>query len=181
MNDSLNHEQEQCLLHLARKAMSQHLETGKKLEVKVKDKTLRQKKGAFVTIKKKEALRGCIGYPYPDEPLYAAIIDAAISAAFKDYRFSPLNKDELAEVKIEISVLDLPQPVKDVSKIKLGQHGIIVSKEGKKGLLLPQVPIEWGWDLETFLGYGCLKAGLDEEAWKHGAEIQIFTAQVFSE
>ena len=93
----------------------------------------------------------------------------------------PLEAKELVRLKIEISVLGLPEPVGDPGKVEVGRHGIIVSKGTNKGLLLPQVPVEHGWDRETFLSHGCLKAGLRPEEWKTGAEIETFTAQVFSE
>jgi len=105
----------------------------------------------------------------------------AVSAASKDYRFQPISIEELTDVKIEISVLTLPKPVKDISEIEIGKHGIIISRGSNKGLLLPQVPVEWGWDLETFLRQGCLKAGLEDNGWKKGANIEVFAAQVFSE
>jgi len=126
-------------------------------------------------------LRGCIGYPLPYKALYETVIEMAVSAASKDYRFQPISIEELTDVKIEISVLTLPKPVKDISEIEIGKHGIIISRGSNKGLLLPQVPVEWGWDLETFLRQGCLKAGLEDNGWKKGANIEVFAAQVFSE
>jgi len=105
----------------------------------------------------------------------------AVAAATQDYRFAPLTREELPQTKIEISVLTLPQPIDDVSQIVVGKHGIIVSKGFSRGLLLPQVPVEYHWDRETFLRHGCLKAGLDEDEWKKGARVEIFSAQVFSE
>ena len=140
-----------------------------------------EKRGAFVTLKKNDDLRGCIGYPLPFKPLYETIIEVAVSAATQDFRFEPITLEELPEVKIEVSVLTLPEPVKDIKEVELGKHGIIVSKGSSKGLLLPQVPIEWNWDLETYIEHGCLKAGLPEDEWKKGAEIEVFSAQVFSE
>ena len=140
-----------------------------------------EKRGAFVTLKKNDDLRGCIGYPLPFKPLYETIIDVAVSAATQDFRFEPITLEELPEMKIEVSVLTLPEPIKDIKEVELGKHGIIVSKGSSKGLLLPQVPIEWNWDLETYLEHGCLKAGLAEDEWKKGAEIKVFSAQVFSE
>ena len=109
------------------------------------------------------------------------VVEAAIAAATQDFRFQPLTLEELEQTKIEISVLSLPHPVKNINEIEVGKHGLIISKGFNKGLLLPQVPVEWNWDLETYLKHGCLKAGLDEDEWKKGARIEIFTAQVFSE
>jgi len=173
--------QQEILLKMAREAISFYLKTGSTLKKDIPDKSLLEKRGAFVTLKTRGELRGCIGYPIPYKSLYATIIDAAQSAASSDYRFQPLTTEELQETKIEISVLTLPRPVKDISEIKVGIHGIIISKGSNKGLLLPQVPIEWNWDLETYLEHGCLKAGLDKDEWKKGVKIEIFSAQVFSE
>jgi AmmeMemoRadiSam system protein A len=108
-------------------------------------------------------------------------MDAAVLAASKDTRFSPLQADELPRTRLEISVLSLPQRIEDVTEIEVGKHGIIVTQGFHRGLLLPQVPVEWGWDRDTYLNHGCMKAGLEEDAWKKGAEIQTFTAQVFSD
>lgn len=104
-----------------------------------------------------------------------------VQSATQDPRFQSLTLEELPKTKIEISVLGLPQAIDDIKKIKVGKHGIIISKGPSKGLLLPQVPVEWNWNLETYLRHGCLKAGLDENEWKKGAQIEIFSAQVFSE
>lgn len=177
----LNKDQQQFLLNLARRAIKHYLEKGDILQVETKDKILQEKRGAFVTLKVNDQLRGCIGYPLPYKTLVETVIEAAIAAATQDFRFHPLSLEELNQIKIEISVLSLPQPIKDINEIKVGKHGLIISKGFNKGLLLPQVPIEWNWDLETYLKHGCLKAGLDEDEWKKGARIEIFTAQVFSE
>jgi len=181
MESLLNNEQHKFLLSLARQNIQHYLKTEKPLKIKIKDEELKEKRGAFVTLKVQDQLRGCIGYPLPFKPLYETIMDVAVSAATKDYRFQPLTLEELSEAKIEISVLSLPKPVKDVKEIEVGKHGIIISKGSSKGLLLPQVPVEWNWDLKTYLSHGCLKAGLDENEWKKGVSIEIFSAQVFSE
>jgi AmmeMemoRadiSam system protein A len=181
MEKFLNKDQQQLLLGIAREAIRHHLQTGKALKKKIEDPDLVEKRGAFVTLKVSGQLRGCIGFPLPYKPLWETIRDAAVSAATQDYRFQPLPLEELSETKIEISVLSLPQPIKDVQEIIVGKHGIIVSKGSYKGLLLPQVPVEWNWDRETYLTHGCLKAGLDEDEWKKDAQIEIFSAQVFSE
>ncbi len=142
---------------------------------------LKEKRGAFVTLKVNDKLRGCIGYPLPRKPLWETVSDVAISAATQDFRFKSITLEELPNTKIEISVLSLPKPIKDVKEIEVGKHGIIISKGPCKGLLLPQVPLEWNWDLETYLSHGCLKAGLDKNEWKKGVNIEVFSAQVFSE
>lgn len=157
------------------------MKTGNILKPEIEDNALKKKRGAFVTLKVNDQLRGCIGYPLPYKPLWETIADVAISAATQDFRFESLKLEELPNTEIEISVLSLPKPIKDIKEIKVGKHGIIISKGPYKGLLLPQVPVEWNWDLETYLSHGCLKAGLDEDEWKKGVEIEIFSAQVFSE
>jgi len=142
---------------------------------------LKQKRGAFVTLHVNGELRGCIGYPLPYKPLYLTIIEVAVAAATEDYRFPPLMEEELDNLSIEISVLTLPRKVNKPEEVIVGKHGIIISKGLNKGLLLPQVPLEYGWDLETYLNHGCLKAGLPPDEWKRGVNIEVFEAQVFSE
>ena len=177
----LNDTQQKFLLKLARDAIVYYLNTGKHMQIKIDDTTLEEKRGAFVTLKTHGDLRGCIGYPLPVDPLYTTIIDAAIMAATKDFRFQPLTEEELPDTHIEISVLSLPKAIKDTSEIQVGKHGIIITQGSNKGLLLPQVPVEWDWDLEAYLRHGCIKAGLEEDAWKKDTQIEIFSAQVFSE
>ena len=181
MDTPLTEDQEKFLLRLARQAITMYLQEGISPSTETDDVTFKQKRGAFVTLKVKDQLRGCIGYPIPHKSLYETIIDVAVSAATKDFRFSPLEPKELQATKIEISVLSQPKLIKNISEIEVGKHGIIISKGLNRGLLLPQVPLEWGWDRETFLRHGCMKAGIEEDAWKKGAQIEIFSAQVFSE
>jgi len=181
MDKKLNKTQEDLLLKTARKAIKLYLKKGKTLEFHPEDDLLNENRGVFVTLKTGGELRGCIGYPLPVQPLLETVIKIAISSATEDYRFEPISMNDLPDTKIEISVLSLPRKIDNVSEIKIGTHGIIVSQGSSKGLLLPQVPVEWDWDLETYLRHGCLKAGLPEDAWKKGAAIEIFCAQVFSE
>lgn len=181
MSEYLNETQKTCLLGLAREVITARLTTGKPAKPATEDPVLRAERGAFVTLKVDGKLRGCIGYPLPYKPLADAVAEMAVAAATQDTRFEPLGADELPRLEIEISVLTLPQPVSDVSEIVVGKHGIIVSKGRYTGLLLPQVPLEYGWDLATYLGHGCRKAGLPENEWKKGAQIKVFEAQVFSE
>ncbi len=181
MEKFLNNDQQKLLLSFAREAIHHHLTTGKTIKKKTTDPELAEKRGAFVTLKVNDQLRGCIGFPLPYKPLWETIRDAAIAAATQDYRFQPLSLEELPKTKIEISVLTLPETVRDVKEIIVGKHGIIISKGSYKGLLLPQVPLEWKWDRETYLSQGCLKAGLDEDEWKKDVHIERFSAQVFSE
>ena len=181
MSDPLTPEEERMALKLARQALEHYFKTGGHLRSPLKSGTLKEKRGAFVTLTVDGDLRGCIGYPLPVKPLDETIVEMAVAAASQDTRFESLQANELKRLKIEISVLGLPEPVSDPSEVQVGCQGIIVSKGFSKGLLLPQVPVEHGWDRETFLSHGCLKAGLPREEWKRGAQIEVFTAQVFSE
>ncbi len=181
MSEFLNEDQKRYLLGLAREAVTSEVQSGRTIKAETKDPVLLAERGVFVTLKVKGELRGCIGYPLPHKPLAEAVAEMAVAAATQDYRFKPLEASELPNLDIEISVLTLPRPVKDVREVAVGKHGIIVSKGHYKGLLLPQVPTEYNWDLETYLRHGCLKAGLAENEWKKGAMIEVFEAQVFSE
>jgi AmmeMemoRadiSam system protein A len=181
MSEPLTPEEQRTCLRLARQALEHYFETGGRLRTPVKSGTLKEKRGAFVTLHVDGELRGCVGYPLPVKPVDETIIEMAVAAASQDTRFEPIEANELKRLKIEISVLGLPEPVKDPGQVQVGVHGIIVSKGFNRGLLLPQVPGEHGWDRETYLSHGCLKAGLPPEDWKKGAKIEVFTAQVFSE
>ncbi len=174
-------EEQRFLLQLARRSIESSLQCADRPLPKVTDKKYLEKRGAFVSLKVDGELRGCIGYPLPYKPLFRTISEMAAAAATKDFRFAPLRAEELPRLKIEISVLTLPEAVKDPKDVEVGRHGIIISQGFCKGLLLPQVPGEYHWDRETYLRHGCLKAGLVEDAWKKGAKIEVFEAQVFSE
>jgi len=181
VSESLTHEEELACLNLARQTLEHYFKTGEHLRPPIGSGTLKEKRGVFVTLTVDGELRGCIGYPLPVKPLDETIIEMAVAAATQDTRFEPLSANELKKLKIEISVLGLPKPIGRAEEVQVGCHGIIVSKGFQRGLLLPQVPVEHGWDRETYLCHGCLKAGLPPDAWKKGAEIEVFTAQVFSE
>jgi len=181
VSEPLTPEEERTSLKLARQALEHYFKTGGILRSPVASGTLKEQRGAFVTLTVDGELRGCIGYPLPEKPLDETIIEMAVAAATQDTRFEPLAANELKKLKIEISVLGLPEPVQEPAEVRVGSHGIIVSKGFHRGLLLPQVPVEYGWDRETYLDHGCLKAGLPPDAWKKGAKIEVFTAQVFSE
>lgn len=155
-------------------------------------KSLSAKSGVFVTIEKLKdgarVLRGCIGYPLPYMPLVEATIDSAVSAAVNDPRFPPLKHKELDEVVFEVSVLTPPAIVKTNDPklypklIKVGRDGLIIEKDFCKGLLLPQVPTEYGWDEETFLSECCMKAGLPPDSWlSKDVKVYSFSAIVFTE
>jgi AmmeMemoRadiSam system protein A len=181
MSAPLSDSQRAYLLELARRSVEAAATEGRRVSPDTADPVLLEKRGAFVTLKSRGRLRGCIGYPLPFRPLADAVAEMAAAAATEDTRFSPIEPSELAELEIEISALTVPHPVASPREIIVGRHGIIVSKGPRKGLLLPQVPGEYGWDLETYLRHGCLKAGLPEDEWKKGARIEVFEAEVFSE
>jgi AmmeMemoRadiSam system protein A len=137
--------------------------------------------GAFVTLHVNRELRGCIGYPGSEKRLDEVIGHCAVAAATEDPRFPPLTPEELADLALEISVLTPIRVVKDVSEIEVGRDGLVVQDGFRKGLLLPQVATEHQWDRDTFLANTCLKAGLRPDAWRAGARIFRFQAEVFSE
>lgn len=139
-------------------------------------------------VKGEKRLRGCIGYPYPTSPLVEAVIDSAINAATQDHRFKPLSESELPEVVFEVSTLSPPElirtskPQEYLTKIKVGEDGLIVEKNWTKGLLLPQVPIEWNWSEEEFLCQCCMKAGLPPDTWlEKETRVYKFSAIIFEE
>jgi AmmeMemoRadiSam system protein A len=181
VSEPLTREEERASLGLARRALEHYFRTGERLRPPAAKGVFKEKRGAFVTLTVGGDLRGCIGYPLPVKRLDETVVEMAVAAASQDTRFEPIGPDEMGHLRIEISVLGLPEPVSDPAEVVVGRHGIIVSKGYYKGLLLPQVPVEHGWDRETFLRHGCLKAGLPPEEWKKGAKIEVFTAQVFSE
>lgn len=142
------------------------------------DSVLRRELGAFVTLKLGERLRGCIGHIVGSGPLYMTVVRMAQAAAFEDHRFQPLSLDEFGRVAIELSVLGPITPCPDPEAIEIGRHGLIISKRGHQGLLLPQVPVEWGWDRLVFLDQLCAKAGLKAGEWREGADLRWFEAVV---
>jgi len=146
-----------------------------------------EKRGVFVTLTKKGSLRGCIGLPYPVMPLGDAIEDAAIAAATGDPRFPSVRKDELASIRLEVTILTVPvtldgDPDTRPEKVVVGRHGLIVRGRGTSGLLLPQVATEYEWDSRTFLDQTCVKAGLPENSWMStNVEVLTFEGQIFTE
>ena len=156
------------------------------------DKTFGEPRGVFVTVNRAEKsadrLRGCIGFPYPVKPLAVAIREAAVAAATEDPRFPAVSEAELGSVVVEVSILTPPRPLtvptpKDLpSKVRIGTDGLIVSRYGMSGLLLPQVATELGMDQVEFLSQACMKAGLPPDSWlDRETEVQTFQAEVFAE
>jgi len=143
---------------------------------------LLERRGVFVTLRVGKELRGCIGYVEPRFPLAQAVEEVARKAAFEDPRFAPLDPEELPSVDIEISVLSPVEAVRDIAEIEVGKHGLILEAGMWKGLLLPHVPVEYGWDREQFLNHTALKAGLPAGAWRdEHTRLFRFTTETFSE
>jgi AmmeMemoRadiSam system protein B/AmmeMemoRadiSam system protein A len=176
---SLAPEEKKELLHIAREAIKLLIRENKLLNYEPQYPNLLVNKGAFVTLKKRGQLRGCIGFIEPVLPVYQTVIQAALYAASRDQRFPPVTAEELKSLEVEISVLSPLKKIKNLDLIKVGKHGLVISKGNKRGLLLPQVPVENRWSRETFLQQACLKSGLPPDAWKQGADIYIFEAIVF--
>ncbi len=194
MTFELSDEEGTFLVQLARNTAKTFLETGKIIDPPQNTpKKLFEKCGVFVTINSvrdhaSKDLRGCIGYPQPIKPLVHAVIDNAINAATQDPRFEPLEKNELDQVVFEVSALTPPERIKVdnpeeyAKQVKVGEHGLIVEKGFYRGLLLPQVPVEWGWCEEDFLCQCCVKAGLPPDSWlSKNTKVYRFGAIVFEE
>ena len=130
-------------------------------------------------MKQEGKLRGCIGFVEPIAPLYRTVVLAATYAATRDNRFPPVTPAELESLELEVSVLSPPRKIQDPGQVKVGTHGLIIAQGERRGLLLPQVPVDNGWDRLTFLRQACQKAGLPQDSWRTGAEIFVFEAQVF--
>ncbi|HYN15500.1 MAG TPA: AmmeMemoRadiSam system protein A [Terriglobales bacterium] len=165
------------LLRLAHEAIEAAL-AGRKLELNPVSERLLEPRGAFTTLHMEGNLRGCVGYVYPVKPLYRTVAETAAAAAFNDTRFLPVTAVEAPRLKVEISVLSPLVPIA-AEDIEAGRHGLVVTLGSRRGLLLPQVAVEFNWDSRTFLQETCHKAGLPPDAWERGAIIEAFTAEVF--
>ncbi len=177
----LNKEEQDELLKLAKMTVESVVKTGRKPDYTNKMPGLNQPLGAFVTLREKGELRGCIGRFEPDNPICEVVMEMAIAAATQDYRFPPVTERELGQLEYEISVLSPLRKVSSWKEIEIGKHGVEVARGMRRGVFLPQVATETGWDLETFMNNLCAhKAGLPEDAWKDPkTDIFVFTAQVF--
>ncbi len=182
----LSLEEGKKLIELARKSIKYFLAT-RTIMKEIPPKKYSEKQGVFVSLHKKGELRGCVGFPYPVMPLWTAVIEAGVSAGFNDPRFESLKAEELEEIEIEISVLSSPKEIKESKskagkKIRIGKDGLIIEMNGRSGLLLPQVAVEWKWNPEEFLEQTCIKAGLNKKDWKQKeCIIKCFQAQIFKE
>ena len=181
MNISI--EEKKLLLDVAKKTIISYF-TGEKITKPEfpKDSVLNSHAGAFVTLTKHKKLRGCIGYIISDQPLYDTVCDAAIQASQSDPRFPVVELSEVKNLSLEISVLSEPFPLNSYDEIEIGKHGLILEERGRRGLLLPQVPIEHHMNKEQYLDAICQKAGFYPGYWRQKQlELKAFTATVFSE
>lgn len=177
----LTEEDRKTLLRLARQALEDGVGgVTEPKELPQPAPALLECRGAFVTLRKHGELRGCIGHVQTSAPLYQTVQECAVAAALTDPRFRPVTPDETPLLHLEISILSMPEQMAP-DQIVIGEHGLIVSRGSRRGLLLPQVPVTWNWDREQFLEQTCLKAGLPADAWKQSARIEAFTAEVFEE
>lgn len=176
----LSESDQQFLLRLARQAVEESVRQHPLPGVDAPDGPLRENCGAFVSLHKSGRLRGCIGYIESLKPLYQTVCECAQAAALRDPRFDPVEPEELPCLHIEVSVLSPMEEIRP-EEVEVGRHGLLISRGFQRGLLLPQVAVEWKWDRQKFLAETCLKAGLAADDWKHGARVQAFTAQVFAE
>ena len=172
-------EERETLLGIAHQSIESAL-AGSEFSFSVTSLHLAEPRGVFTTIYVRGDLRGCVGYPLAIAPLYRAVADTARSAAFEDTRFWPLTIQEIPELGISLSVLSPLSPI-TADEVEVGRHGLLVERHGRRGLLLPQVPVEHGWDCTTFLEQTCRKAGLALDAWQHGAKLNAFTAEIFGD
>jgi AmmeMemoRadiSam system protein A len=167
------------LLRLAHDSISAALEN-RELALDSPTPHFAEPRGAFTSLYLRGELRGCVGYVLPRFPVYRTVAETARAAAFDDNRFPPVTKEEAPHLAIDLSILSPPEPIRP-DDIEIGRHGLIVTWHGHRGLLLPQVPVERGWDRTSFLEQTCRKAGLPVDAWRQGATIEAFTAEVFGE
>jgi AmmeMemoRadiSam system protein A len=166
------------LIQIAREALRLKITSGQCYRGTPLHSSLLAPGAAFVTLKRGGQLRGCIGQLIPLGPLYLAVAECAVAAATRDPRFERVSEEELSEMRIDISVLSPLEILDDPSLIEIGKHGLYIEKGGYHGVLLPQVAVELGLDRDQFLYLTCRKAGLPADAWKHGAVIKVFSAQI---
>lgn len=172
-------EERAMLLRLAHDSIASSLER-RQISLDPPSEHLAQPRGAFTTIYHDGDLRGCVGYVNPVASVYRTVAETARAAAFEDTRFPPLRVEELPGLQVSISILSRLESI-EPEQVEIGRHGLVISLEGRRGLLLPQVPRERNWNRETFLSQTCRKAGLPEDAWRRGAQVEAFTAEVFAD
>ena len=183
MTGSLTNQQKEKLLKLSRDTISLYLKSKKVLSQEITDPALKEQMGAFVTLRKNDQLRGCIGNIIARKPFYLEVIDMSIASSTQDPRFAPVRQEELKDITIEISAISPLKKISSCDEIVLGVHGVLIRSGFRSGVYLPQVATETGWNKEEFMSSLCVqKAGIEADAWKTGkCDIYIFSAQVFSE
>jgi uncharacterized protein len=172
-------EERKLLLQIAHESISSFL-LGRDISLPAPSPHLAEPRGVFTTLYSDRKLRGCVGFPAAVLPVYRAVMESARAAACEDPRFPPIRLEETRLIRISISVLSPLQPISP-DEVEIGRHGLVISEGVQRGLLLPQVPLEHGWSRVTFLEQTCLKAGLPPDAWRSGAGIEAFTAEVFGD
>lgn len=172
-------EERRILLRLAHESILSALEE-REISLDPPSPHLADPRGAFTTIYIRGELRGCVGYVFPVASLYRTVAETARSAAFDDTRFLPITREEAPDLEVSLSILSPLGAIK-AEEVEVGRHGLLISQHGHRGLLLPQVPVEHGWDRVKFLEQTCRKAGLPPEAWQKGATLEAFTAEVFGD
>ena len=181
MQKPLTETEKKSLLAIARQAIIATVAEEELPTLKTGSGALQEKRGCFVTIKMNNQLRGCIGTFLAEHPLCRTVQEMAVSAATRDPRFYPMKMTDLDDFTIEISVLSPLHEIQSIDEIRVGVHGIYLEKNYSRGVLLPQVATEYGWDRDSFLAQTCIKAGLRPHDWEDGATIYIFSADVFGE
>jgi AmmeMemoRadiSam system protein A len=178
---SLSEKDKLTLLEIARTTIESYVRTAKIPSFDVASQALLDKRGAFVTIHKNGRLRGCIGVFTSDKSLYETVVEMSVAAAVRDPRFPRVEEEEFGELDVELSALSELTEVSEPSEVTVGRHGLYIVKGDHRGVLLPQVAIEHGFDRDTFLDETCIKAGLPEGSWREGASVYVFEADVFNE
>ena len=178
----LTEKEKTTLLDIVKKAITAKFNDKEMPKLTLESQTLKERRGAFVTLKKHGHLRGCIGYIKAVKPLWETVREMAAAAAFHDPRFPSLKLEEVQDLTFEVSVLSPLKRIKNIDEIKVGKHGLYIVRGYNSGLLLPQVAVEYGWDREYFLQETCYKADLPPQAWKDKeTEIYIFSADYFGD
>jgi AmmeMemoRadiSam system protein A len=177
--NEFNAEERRILVKLAHASIEAAFEK-REISLDPPSQHLAEPRGAFTTIYLRGQLHGCVGYVFPVASLYRTVAETARAAAFEDTRFLPVARAEAPELGVSLSILSALLPISS-EDVEVGRHGLVVSHHGRRGLLLPQVAIEHGWDRVTFLEQTCHKAGLPPDAWQKGAAIEAFVAEVFGD
>jgi AmmeMemoRadiSam system protein A len=178
----LTGEQKSELLRIARDAIRCDVEHVRVPSLQSADPMMNRLSGVFVTLHAGDELRGCIGFIEPVYPLARATQEVAVKAALEDPRFDPVGREEIADISIEVSVLSRLVELTDPAGVRVGEHGLVIESGMRRGLLLPQVAVEYGWDREQFLSHTARKANLPADAWKRpGVKLFTFTVEKFSE